>query len=113
MWGCLFADKGYVSQALTHALLRTRRLRLVTHLKRNMANRLVLLHEKILLQRRALMETVFDQRKHLLQVEHTRHRSPTNFAVNLVAGLSAYCHQPTKPSIYRHGRPQLTALIPN
>ncbi len=31
LWGRLFADKGYLSQHLTHDLLRTRRLRLVTH----------------------------------------------------------------------------------
>ncbi len=113
LWGRLFADKGYLSQPLTRELLRTRRLRLVTHVKRNMVNRLRLLHDKLLLRRRALLETVFDQRKQLLQIEHTRHRSITNVAVNLVAGLIAYCHQPTKPSMYRGGRPQLTTLIPN
>lgn len=113
LWGRLFGDKGYLSQPLTRELLQTRRLRLVTHLKRNMANRLLLLHEKVILRRRALVETVFDQLKHLMQIEHTRHRSPTNFAVNLVAGLIAYCHQPTKPSIEQRGRPQLTTVIPN
>lgn len=113
LWGRLFGDKGYLSQPLTRELLKTRRVRLVTHLKRNMANRLVLLHEKVLLRRRTLLETVFDQRKHLLQIEHSRHRSPTNFAVNLLAGLVAYCHQSAKPSIYRNGRPQLTDTIPN
>jgi hypothetical protein len=113
LWGRLFGDKGYLSAPLTRELLMTRRVRLVTHLKRNMANRLLLLHEKVILRRRALIETVFDQRKHLVQIEHTRHRSPTNFAVNLLAGLIAYCHQPTKPSLCRGGRPQLTLLIPN
>lgn len=113
LWGRLFGDKGYLSQALTRELLETRRVRLVTHLKRNMANRLLLLHEKVLLRRRALLETVFDQLKHLLQIEHSRHRSPTNFAVNLLAGLVAYCHQPNKPSISRGGRPQLPSAIPN
>jgi hypothetical protein len=113
LWGRLFADKGYLSQPLTHELLRTRRVRLVTHVKRNMTNRLLLLQDKLLLRRRAIMETIFDQLKHLLQIEHTRHRSPANFAVNLVAGLVAYCHQPNKPSIYRNGRPQLTTAIPN
>ncbi len=113
VWGTVFADKGYLSQPLTHELLRTRRVRLVTHVKRNMANRLLLFVEKQLLRRRAIMETVFDQLKHLLHIEHTRHRSPTNFAVNLVAGFIAYCHQSTKPSIYRNGRPQLTTTIPN
>lgn len=113
LWGRLFGDKGYLSQALTRQLVQTRRVRLVTHLKRNMANRLLLLHEKVILRRRALIETVFDQLKHLLHIEHTRHRSSTNFAVNLVAGLVAYCHQPNKPSLYRNGRPQLTGAIPN
>ena len=78
-----------------------------------MANRLLLLHEKLLLRRRAVVESVFDQLKHLLQIEHTRHRSPTNFAVNLLAGLVAYCHQPNTPSIDRGGRPQLTMISPN
>lgn len=113
LWGRLFGDTGYLSQPLTRQLFQTRRVRLVTHLRRNMANRLISLHDKVLLRRRALIETVFDQLKHLLQIEHTRHRSPTNFAVNLVAGLIAYCHQPNKPSIYRGGRPQLTVAIPN
>lgn len=113
LWGRLFGDKGYLSQPLTRALLQTRRLRLVTHLKRNMANRLMLLHDKLILRRRVLVESVFDQLKHLMQIEHTRHRSPTNFAVNLLAGLVAYCHQPHKPSIERGGRPQLTTVIPN
>ena len=113
LWGRLFGDKGDVSQPLTRALLQTRRVRLVTQLKRKMANRLLLLHEKVILRRRALIETVFDQLKHLLPIEHARHRSPTNFAVNLLAGLVAYCHQPTKPSLYRDGRPQLTSAIPN
>lgn len=113
LWGRLFGDKGYLSQSLTRELLQTRQLRLVTHLKRNMTNRLLLLHEKIILRRRALVETVFDQLKHLQHIQHTRHRSPTNFAVNLVAGLIAYCHQPNKPSIERNGRPQLMSVIPN
>jgi hypothetical protein len=89
VWGRVFVDKGYLSQPLTRELLRTRRLRLVTHLKRNMANRLLLLHAKLLLRRRALLETVVDQRTHLMQIEHTRHRSAHNVAVNLVAGLIA------------------------
>lgn len=33
------------------------------------------------------------------QIEHSRHRSPANFVVSLLAGLIAYCHRPKKPSI--------------
>jgi hypothetical protein len=35
--------------------------------------------------------------KNVCQIEHSRHRSPVNFLVNLRAGLVAYCHQPKKP----------------
>ena len=113
VWGHLLADKGDLSQPLTRELLHTRQLRLVPHVKRTMANRVLLLHEQVIRRRRALVEAVVDQLKHLLQVEHTRQRRPTNVAVNLLAGVVAYCHQPNKPSIYRGGRPQLMAAIPN
>jgi hypothetical protein len=113
VWGRLFADTGYLSQPLTHALLRTRRLHLVTHISRTVANRLFLLRDTVVLRRRSIMEPVCDHRKHLLQLEHTRHWSATHVAVNLVAGLVAYCHQPNKPSIYRGGRSQRTTAIPN
>jgi len=55
-----------------------------------MKNRLMNLIDKILLRKRAIVETV---------IKHTRHRSPINFLVNLFAGLIAYCHQPKKPSL--------------
>ena len=50
----------------------------------------MLLIDKILLRKRPLIETVNDQLKNLCQIEHSRHRSPFNFLVNLVSGLIAY-----------------------
>lgn len=46
----------------------------------------------------AIVEAINDQLKNISQIEHTRHRSPLNFLVNLLAGLIAYCLQPKKPS---------------
>ena len=40
-----------------------------------------------------------NQLKNISQIEHTRRRKPANFAVNLIAGLIAYQHQPKKPSL--------------
>jgi len=54
--------------------------------------------DKILIRKRALIETVNDQLKNISQIEHTRHRSMTDFMVNIVAGLIAYTWQPKKPS---------------
>ena len=55
--------------------------------------------DQLPLRKRAIIETVNDQLKNISQIEHTRHRSPLNFLVNLVGGLIAYCLQPKKPSL--------------
>jgi hypothetical protein len=96
--GKLFGDKGYLSKALFEALLG-QELQLITKLRKHMANRLMPLFDKLMLRKRALIETVNDQLKNIGQIEHTRHRSVANFMVNLVAGLVAYTHQPKKPSL--------------
>ena len=57
----------------------------------------------MLLRKRAIIGTIFDQLKNISQIAHSRHRSPTNFLVNLLCGLIAYCHQPKNPA--RHLRP--------
>ena len=57
------------------------------------------LADRVLLRKRSIIETVNDQLKNISQIEHTRHRSPANFLVNLLAGISAYTLQPKKPSI--------------
>ncbi len=111
LWGKLFGDKGYLSQPLTEQLLQ-RGIHLVTRLKSKMKNRLILLSDKLLLRKRSILETIIDQLKNISQIEHTRHRSLANFMVNLVCGLIAYSHQPSKPSLALD-LPQLEALIPN
>lgn len=58
--------------------------------------------DRLLLRKRAVHETIFDQLKNISQVEHSRHRSPVNFVVNILAGLVAYTFQPKKPSLAIH-----------
>ena len=99
LFGNVFGDRGYISQALSTQLRQTSGIHLVTKVRRKMKNRLMRLSDKLLLQRRGLIESVIGQLKHISQIEHSRHRSPINFAVNLMAGLIAYCHQPKKPSL--------------
>jgi len=99
LFGKLIADRGYISQALFRQLLETFDLQLITKIRRNMKNRLMPLIDKLLLRKRAIIESVVDQLKNISQIEHTRHRSPSNAFVNVIAGLIAYCHQPKKPSL--------------
>ena len=98
LFGLLFADKGYIAQWLTEALAE-QGIRLVTTLKKRMKPVPRTAFEKAVLRRRSLIETVFDQLKNLCQIEHTRHRSVANFAVNLMAGIVAYCLSDDKPSL--------------
>lgn len=98
LWGKLFGDKGYLSQPLA-TQLRLDGIDLVTPIRKNMQNKLLPLYEKLLLRKRAIIETVIDQLKNISQVDHSRHRSVFNFAVNLVAGLIAYSFRPKKPSL--------------
>jgi transposase len=98
LFGKLFADKGYLSQALFETLFN-RGVELITSLRKNMKGQLMRLSDRLLLRKRFLIETITDQLKNVSQIEHTRHRSPANFAVNLLAGLIAYTHQPKKPSL--------------
>lgn len=97
--GKLFGDKGYISQQLFESLFE-RGLQLITRLRRNMKDRLLPLADRIMLRKRALIETINDQLKNISQIEHSRHRSVTNFIVNLLSGLIAYSHQPKKPSLH-------------
>lgn len=108
LFGKLFGDRGYISQALTEQLFTTQGLRLITKVRKNMRERLLAYADKLLLRKRALIESVNDQLKNVCQIEHSRHRSPYNFVVHLLAGLAAYCHQPKKPSLHLH--PELDLL---
>ena len=108
LFGKLVGDKGYLSKDLVAWLLE-QGVELLTPIKRNMKPRLVRLNDKLLLRKRVLIETINDQLKNVSQIEHSRHRSPANFLVNVLAGLIAYCHHPKKPSL--QVTPEVLALL--
>ena len=112
LFGKVFGDKGYISQPLFEALY-DQRVQLVTKLKTKMRNRLISMFDKIMLRKRAIIETVVDQLKNISQIEHSRHRSVANCFVNLLAGLVAYTFREKKPSlnIRVKERLQLPALV--
>ena len=88
MIGKLFGDRGDMSQTLVELLLENV-VHLVTKLKKKMKNTLMPIMDKILLRKRALIETVNDQLKNMCHIEHSRHRSVKNFFVHVVAALIA------------------------
>jgi len=96
--GKLFGDKGYIGKKLFEQLWNDG-VHLITNVKSNMKNKLVPLHDKLLLRKRFIIETINDQLKNISNIEHSRHRSPVNFMVNVIAGLISYTHKEKKPSI--------------
>ena len=110
LFGKIFGDKGYISQPLYELLRQTIGVQFITKLRSNSKNHLPMpLVDRILLRKRALVETVIDQLKNISQIEHSRHRSVASFMVNLLCGLIAYAHRPKKPSLGREALACLTA----
>ena len=93
------------------ALLLGQGLELLTKIRKNMKNRVMRLWDKLLLRKRTLIETINDQWKNISQIEHTRHRSVTEFMVNLVAGLVAYSSRTLKPSLGLRRDPLVPMLV--
>lgn len=98
IFGKLFGDKGYISKDLFEQLF-VDGVHLITKFRKNMKNALMLLHDRIMLRKRALIETVNDELKNICQIEHTRHRSFDNFVINILSALAAYSFFDKKSSI--------------
>ena len=67
LFGKLFGDKGYISQPLAEQLLEND-VQLITGIRKNMQKKLMPLLDKILLRKRALIETINDQLKNISQI---------------------------------------------
>ena len=84
--GKVYGDKGYISAKLFERLF-SKGLQLITGIKKTMKNRLMDMHDKIMLRKRSLIETVFDYLKNKFNLQHTRHRSPVNFLIHILSTL--------------------------
>ena len=108
--GKIFADQGYLSQALLERLWQ-RGLHLITSIRRNMKNDLLPLLDKVLLRKRFMLETLFDKLKSSMGLEHTRYRSPVNALVYVLSCLAAYTLAQPKVRIGAIGIPNTMASI--
>jgi hypothetical protein len=99
LFGKLIGDKGYISKELVNKL-HERGIELITKLRKNSKNTLPTKYEnRLLLRKRAIIESLNDFLKNTCNIDHTRHRSPANFLVNLVSGICAYKYIEKKPSL--------------
>ena len=98
LYGKLVGDKGYIGKELFQRLF-VNGIQLITKLKSNMKGALMSVSDKLLLRKRAIIETVNDELKNIAQIEHSRHRCFDNFIVNILGAIAAYCMFPKKPCI--------------
>ena len=98
LYGKLVGDKGYIGKELFQRLF-VDGIQLITKLKSNMKGALMTVSDRVLLRKRAIIESVNDELKNIAQIKHSRHRSVCNFAANLLGAVAAYCYFPKKPSI--------------
>lgn len=68
IFGKLIGDKGYISQTLFEQLFIDG-IHLITKIRKNMKNCLMHIHDKILLKKKALIETINDELKNICQIE--------------------------------------------
>jgi hypothetical protein len=98
IFGKVVGDRGYISKELFNDLL-DKNIQLITRIKKGMKNILMPLNDKVLLLKRALVETVIGKIKLLNKFEHSRHRSVKNAFSHMIASLINYQLLPLKPSI--------------
>ena len=98
IYGKLVGDKGYIGKDLFNKLFIDG-IQMITKLKDNMKGGLRSMYDRILLRKRAIIETINDELKNIARIEHSRHRSFANFIVNIIGGIAAYYLSPKKPMI--------------
>ena len=98
VFGKIFGDRGYIDQKLAEYLWNDG-VELIYKRRKNMKSMNLSDTDKILLRKRALIETVNDELKNICSIQHTRHRSLQGFLNNAISALIAYQSFDKKPSI--------------
>ena len=98
IFGEIYGDKGYIGKDLFDKLF-VDGIHLVTKVRKNMKKKAMDFMDRVILRKRAIIESVNELLKNNCQIEHSRHRSFDNFIGNMISALVAYSFLPKKPSI--------------
>ena len=100
--GKVFGDRGYLTKLKEYFLERG--LKVVAKYKDKMLKKckksVCLMEEVLFSNKRGIIETINDILKNNCDIWHTRHRSPMNAIIHLIAGLIAYQLRDKKPLIF-------------
>ena len=101
--GKVFGDRGYLTKLKEHFL--NKGLNVIAKYKdkmyKKLKNKVAPTEDFLFSSKRGIIETINDLLKNNCDIWHTRHRSPANAIIHLVAGLIAYQLREVKPSIVR------------
>lgn len=95
--GECYGDKGYLTGLFKE--FHQKGLTLITKVKKNMKNRLITLHQKLILRKRGIIESVNNLLVNTCDIEHTRHRSFRNAFAHIFSALLAYSFLDNKPAL--------------
>jgi hypothetical protein len=98
VFGKLFGDRGYISEKLAQFLWNDG-VELIYKRRKNMKSMNLSDTDRILLRKRAVIESVNDELKNICSLQHTRHRSLQGFFNNAITALISYQSFDKKPSI--------------
>lgn len=95
--GKVVGDKGYLTKFF--AEFYEQGVHIITKIRSNMKSKLMDMHDKLLLKKRAVIEAVNDILMPVCDIDHTRHRSPINAICHILGAVIAYHYLPNKPAM--------------
>jgi hypothetical protein len=96
--GKCFGDKGYISKHFEYFYQKG--LQIITRIRKNMKNKLMDYYDKMMLQKRGIIESVNDILMTVFDIDHTRHRSPINAVTHIIGAVVAYSFYDAKPCVF-------------
>ena len=99
--GKMFGDRGYISQELKEKL-KKEKLDFITKIRQNMKKKAkykISNHDKFLLSKRGIVETVIGQIKDMTNICTTKIKNKFNYFVNLFSALVFYTMKRRKPRL--------------
>jgi hypothetical protein len=95
--GTFYGGKDYITSLKNY--FEKQNIQIITKVRKNMKELKMSKEDAFFLAKRGMIESVFNRMKNFCKIEHSKHRSPKNFLMNLWAGIVAYTFLDKKPTI--------------
>jgi len=99
IFGKVYGDKGYLLKQELTSELSKKDIHFVTKVRKNMKTKELSLIDRLLLRKRAIIESAIAIIKQQFNIEYGRHRSPIAFFAHICSALMAYSFKEKKPSL--------------